>query len=37
MKYMMFVVVDPDAAAEAEPSENDLTIAIAARLGGLSG
>ena len=27
MKYMMFVVVDPDAAAEAEPSEDDLTIA----------
>lgn len=26
MKYMMFVVVDPDAAAEAEPSEQDLTI-----------
>ncbi len=26
MKYMMFVVVDPDAAAEAEPSEDDLTI-----------
>jgi len=26
MKYMMFVVVSPDAAAEAEPSENDLTI-----------
>jgi hypothetical protein len=26
MKYMMFVVADPDAAAEAEPSENDLTI-----------
>ena len=26
MKYMMFVVADPAAAAEAEPSENDLTI-----------
>ncbi len=26
MKYMMFVVVDPDAAAQAEPSEDDLTI-----------
>ena len=26
MKYMMFVVADPVAAAEAEPSENDLTI-----------
>jgi hypothetical protein len=26
MKYMMFVVVDPDAAAEAEPSLDDLTI-----------
>ena len=26
MKYMMFVVVDPDAAAEAEPSQDDLTI-----------
>jgi hypothetical protein len=26
MKYMMFVVVDPAAAAEAEPSEDDLTI-----------
>ena len=26
MKYMMFVVADPDAAAEAEPSEEDLTI-----------
>jgi hypothetical protein len=26
MKYMMFVVVDPDAAAEAEPSESDPTI-----------
>ena len=26
MKYMMFVVVDPDAAAEAEPSADDLTI-----------
>jgi hypothetical protein len=26
MKYMMFVVADPDAAAEAEPSEDDLTI-----------
>jgi hypothetical protein len=26
MKYMMFVVVDPDAAAEAEPSTDDLTI-----------
>jgi hypothetical protein len=26
MKYMMFVVVDPAAAAEAEPSEQDLTI-----------
>ena len=25
MKYMMFVVADPDAAAEAEP-EDDLTI-----------
>jgi hypothetical protein len=26
VKYMMFVVADPVAAAEAEPSENDLTI-----------
>jgi hypothetical protein len=26
VKYMMFVVVDPDAAAEAEPSPDDLTI-----------
>ena len=26
MKYMMFVVVDPAAAAEAEPSEGELTI-----------
>lgn len=26
MKYMMFVVDDPAAAAEAQPSENDLTI-----------
>jgi len=26
MKYMMFVVVDPAAAAEAEPSQEDLTI-----------
>jgi len=26
MKYMMFVVADPAAAAEAEPSEDDLTI-----------
>ena len=26
MKYMMFVVADPVAAAEAEPSEKDLTI-----------
>ena len=26
MKYMMFVVVDPDAAAEADPSQDDLTI-----------
>ena len=26
MKYMMFVVVDPDAAAEAKPSKDDLTI-----------
>jgi hypothetical protein len=26
MKYMMFVVVDPDAAAEAEPSADDPTI-----------
>jgi hypothetical protein len=26
VKYMMFVVADPDAAAEAEPSEDDLTI-----------
>ena len=25
MRYMMFVVVDPAAAAETEPSENDLT------------
>jgi len=25
MRYMMFVVVDPAAAAEAEPSDNDLT------------
>ncbi|MHA4819971.1 YciI family protein [Streptomyces aculeolatus] len=26
MKYMMFVVADPDAAAEAEPAPDDLTI-----------
>jgi hypothetical protein len=26
MKYMMFVVVDPDAAAEAEPFEGELSI-----------
>jgi hypothetical protein len=26
MKYMLFVVADPDAAAEAEPSADDLTI-----------
>jgi hypothetical protein len=26
MRYMMFVVADPAAAAEAEPSEDDLTI-----------
>lgn len=26
MKYMMFVVVDPAAAAEAEPTEGELTI-----------
>ena len=26
MKYMMFVVADPTATAEVEPSENDLTI-----------
>ena len=26
MKYMMFVVADPAAAAEAEPSKDDLTI-----------
>jgi len=26
MRYMMFVVVDPDAAAEAEPSGDELTI-----------
>jgi hypothetical protein len=26
VKYMMFVVADLVAAAEAEPSENDLTI-----------
>lgn len=26
MKYMMFVVADPDAAAEAQPSPNDVTI-----------
>jgi hypothetical protein len=26
VKYMMFVVADPDAAAEAQPNENDLTI-----------
>jgi hypothetical protein len=26
MKYMMFVVVDPAAAAEAEPAEDELTI-----------
>lgn len=26
MKFMMFVVVDPDAAAQAEPSEDDLSI-----------
>jgi hypothetical protein len=24
MRYMMFVVVDPDAAVEAGPSEDDL-------------
>jgi hypothetical protein len=26
VKFMMFVVVDPDAAAQAEPSEDDLSI-----------
>lgn len=26
MKYMMFVIADPDAAAEAEPNEADWTI-----------
>jgi hypothetical protein len=26
MKYMMFVVADPDAEAEAEPLEGELTI-----------
>ena len=26
MKYMMFVVVSPDAAAEAEPAADELTI-----------
>lgn len=26
MRYMMFVVADPAAAAEAEPSDGDLTI-----------
>jgi hypothetical protein len=26
VRYMMFVVADPAAAAEAEPSEDDLTI-----------
>ena len=26
MKYMMFVVADPDAAAEAEANHNDLSI-----------
>jgi hypothetical protein len=26
MKYMMFVVADPDAEAEAEPFEGELTI-----------
>ena len=26
MKYMMFVVVDPAAAAETEPSEDDISI-----------
>ncbi len=26
MKYMMFVVADPAAAAEAEPSESDISI-----------
>ena|SRR5215472_15954481 len=26
MRYMMFVVVDPDAAAQAEPSADELTI-----------
>jgi hypothetical protein len=26
MKYMMFVVVDPAAAAEAEPSPDDISI-----------
>ena len=28
MRYMMFVIADPDAAAEAEPSEDDLTIEL---------
>ena len=26
MRYMMFVIADPVAAAQAEPSEDDLTI-----------
>ncbi len=26
MKYMMFIVADPDAAAEAQPMEEELTI-----------
>ena len=26
MRYMMFVIADPDAAAEAEPFEDELTI-----------
>jgi hypothetical protein len=26
MKYMMFVVVDPEAAAQAKPSEHDIPI-----------
>ena len=39
MKYMMFVVVDPAAAAEAEPFEGELTIGkrvLGDRLGDLT-
>ena len=34
MKYMMFVVVDPDAAAEAEPSRPERRL-LQRRLGEL--